>query len=149
MAKKKKKRSRTEKSKEPVLPAEGQVLCVVERVVGADHVLIRCLDNPELLRDGRIPGKMRRRVWIREGDIVIAEVWDFQPKKADIVYRYSRDELKRLIVKGLLPKEIAELAGITEEEIALTAQQMAEEEAEEAEESSETSEEEVSGGEEQ
>ena len=132
MAKKKKKGGKVEKSKEPVLPGEGEVLCVVERVVGADHVLIRCLDNPELTRDGRIPGKLRRRVWIREGDIVIAAVWDFQPKKADIVYRYSRDELRRLLAKGLLPKEIAELAGITEEEIALTAQQIAQEEAEEA-----------------
>ena len=132
MAKKKKKGGKVEKSKEPVLPGEGEVLCVVERVVGADHVLIRCLDNPELTRDGRIPGKLRRRVWIREGDIVIAAVWDFQPRKADIVYRYSRDELKRLLAKGLLPKEIAELAGITEEEIALTAQQIAQEEAEEA-----------------
>jgi len=132
LAKKKKKGGKVEKSKEPVLPGEGEVLCVVERVVGADHVLIRCLDNPELTRDGRIPGKLRRRVWIREGDIVIAAVWDFQPKKADIVYRYSRDELRRLLAKGLLPKEIAELAGITEEEIALTAQQIAQEEAEEA-----------------
>jgi len=132
LAKKKKKGGKVEKSKEPVLPGEGEVLCVVERVVGADHVLIRCLDNPELTRDGRIPGKLRRRVWIREGDIVIAAVWDFQPRKADIVYRYSRDELKRLLAKGLLPKEIAELAGITEEEIALTAQQIAQEEAEEA-----------------
>ncbi|NPA84993.1 MAG: translation initiation factor IF-1A [Crenarchaeota archaeon] len=143
MAKKKRKKKggRAEKSKEPVLPGEGEVLCVVERIVGADHALIRCLDNPELLRDGRIPGKMRRRVWIREGDIVIAAVWDFQPKKADITYRYSRDELKRLIVKGLLPKEIAELAGITEEEIALTAEQMAMEEAEEAGEEAERGEE--------
>ncbi|GEM_PF-469790 len=127
----KKKGKGVEKSKEPVLPAEGQVLCIVERVIGADHVLIRCLDNPDLLRNARIPGKLRRRMWIREGDVVIAEIWDFQPTKADVVYRYQRDELKRLIVKGLLPKEIAQLAGITEEEIEMTAQQMMMEEQEE------------------
>ena len=126
----KRKGARSERSKEIVLPGEGEVLCVVERIVGADHALIRCLDNPDLVRDGRIPGKLRRRMWIREGDIVIASVWDFQPKKADIVYRYSRDELKRLLAKGLLPKEVAELAGITEEEIALTAQEIAQEESE-------------------
>ena len=125
-----KKKRGTEKSKEPVLPSEGQVLCIVERVIGADHVLIRCLDDPERIRNARIPGKLRRRVWIREGDVVIAEVWDFQPNKADVVYRYQRDELKRLIVKGLLPKEIAQLAGISEEEIEMTAQQMMMEEQE-------------------
>ncbi len=130
MAKKKRGKG-VEKSKEPVLPTEGQVLCIVERVIGADHVLIRCLDNPDLLRNARIPGKLRRRMWIREGDVVIAEIWDFQPNKADVVYRYQRDELKRLIAKGLLPKEIAQLAGITEEEIEMTVQQMMMEEQEE------------------
>ncbi len=125
-----KKKGGVEKSKEPVLPSEGQVLCIVERVIGADHVLIRCLDDPEKVRNARIPGKLRRRVWIREGDVVIAEIWDFQPNKADVVYRYQRDELKRLIVKGLLPKEIAQLAGISEEEIEMTAQQMMMEEQE-------------------
>jgi translation initiation factor 1A len=61
-------------------------------------------------------------------------VWDFQPDKADVLYRYQRDELKRLLAKGLLPKEIAELAGITEEEIAATAEQIALEEQEGGEE---------------
>ena len=126
----KKKGVRREKTKEIVLPSEGEVLCIVERIIGADHVLIRCLDNPEETRKARIPGRMRRRVWIREGDVVIAAVWDFQPDKADITYRYQRDELKRLLAKGLLPKEIAELAGITEEEIAATAEQLAQEEEE-------------------
>lgn len=127
----KKKGMGRERSKELILPSEGEVLCVVERVIGADHVLIRCLDNPEKPRKARIPGRMRRRVWIREGDVVIAAVWDFQPDKADVTYRYQRDELKRLLAKGLLPKEIAELAGITEEEIAATAESLAQEEAEE------------------
>ncbi len=127
----KKKKPRSEKSKEIVLPGEGEILCVVDRIIGADHLLIRCLDDPEKVRKARIPGRMRRRVWIREGDVVIAAVWDFQPDKADVVYRYQRDELKRLLAKGLLPKEIAELAGITEEEIAATAEQIALEEQEE------------------
>ncbi len=126
LAKKKKKR-REEGSKEPVLPGEGEVICVVERIIGADHALVRCLDNPEKPRKARIPGRMRRRVWIKEGDIVIAGVWEFQPDRVDITYKYTRDELKRLLAKGLLPKEVAELAGITEEEIALTAEEMKEE----------------------
>ena len=125
-----KKKSGAEKSKEVVLPGEGEVLCIVERIIGADYALIRCLDDPERVRKARIPGRMRRRVWIREGDIVIAAIWDFQPDRADITYRYQRDELKRLIAKGLLPKEIAELANITEEEIQATLQQLTMEEGE-------------------
>ena len=123
MAKKKKSPS----EKKVVLPGEGESLCVVEKIIGGDHVLIRCLDDPNSVKKAKIPGKMRRRVWIREGDIVIAAIWDFQPDRADITYRYQRDELKRLLVRNLLPKEVAELAGITEEEIEATMQQGGEE----------------------
>jgi translation initiation factor 1A len=37
---------------------------------------------------GRIKGKIKKRVWIREGDILIITPWAFQDEKCDIVYRY-------------------------------------------------------------
>jgi translation initiation factor 1A len=35
-----------------------------------------------VVRMGRIPGSMKKKTWIREGDIVIAVPWDFQDTKA-------------------------------------------------------------------
>ncbi|MET1129073.1 MAG: translation initiation factor aIF-1A [Thermoproteota archaeon] len=89
-------------------PDEGTILCVVTRLLGGDYLVVRCQDGVE--RKARIKGSMRRRVWIREGDIVLAAPWDFKPDRADIVYRYSRNELQELAEKGLLPQELLELA---------------------------------------
>ena len=110
MARKKRRGTAEESSKEPPLPnpEEGTMLCVITRILGADHLLIRCQDGVE--RKARIPGSMRRRVWMREGDIVLAAPWDFKPDRADVIYRYNRDEVRKLVEKGLLPEELIELA---------------------------------------
>ena len=84
------------------------MVCVVERLLGADHLLIRCADGVQ--RKARIPGSMRRRVWIKEGDVVLAAPWDFRPDRADVIYRYERDEVKVLVEKGLVPQALLELA---------------------------------------
>ena len=105
----KKKRREEERPKEPPLPSEeeGTVLCIVERLLGADHLLARCADG--MSRKVRIPGSMRRRVWIREGDVILVAPWDFKPDRGDVVYRYVGDEVRKLVEKGLLPQELLEL----------------------------------------
>jgi len=110
LPKKKRRREEEESKKELLLPnpEEGTMLCVITRILGADHVLLRCQDGVE--RKARIKGSMRRRVWMREGDIVLAAPWDFKPDRADIIHRYTRDELKRLVEMGLVSEELLELA---------------------------------------
>jgi len=54
------------------------------------------------VRMGRIPGKMKKRIWIREGDIVIVVPWDFENGKADVVWRYTRPQVDWLERKGYL-----------------------------------------------
>ena len=34
--------------------------------------------------------KMRRRQWVREGDLIIVWPWDFQDSKADVKHRYTK-----------------------------------------------------------
>ena len=49
---------------------------------------------------------MKKRVWMRMGDIVLVGPWDFQPdKRGDIIYRYSRDEVRKLAAKGIIQVE--------------------------------------------
>jgi len=88
------------------LPSEGQVICVIEELIGADFVKVRCSDG--VSRTCRIPGKFRRRMWLSEGDVVLVMPWDFQPNKGDILYKYSRDEVRRLINMGKIAKEFVE-----------------------------------------
>lgn len=53
-------------------------------------------------RMGRIKGKIKKKVWIREGDILIVIPWDFQDDKADIIYRYTRPQVEWLKKSGYL-----------------------------------------------
>lgn len=62
-----------------VLPVANDVLGMVIRMLGFDRVLVKCQDGHERLC--RIRGKMKRRVWIRQGDIVLVSPWDFQSDK--------------------------------------------------------------------
>jgi len=59
-----------------LLPATTDVLGIAVRLMDFDRVLVRCQDGKERLC--RIRGKMKGRVWIREGDIVLVSPWDFQ-----------------------------------------------------------------------
>ncbi len=83
------------------MPHEGEVLGTVEQLMGASRMLVRCKDDR--LRMARIPGKLRRRIWVREGDIVIVKPWEVQgDKKGDIVWRYTKPQVARLLQQGML-----------------------------------------------
>ena len=71
-----------------------EVLATVESLLGVNRVQLRCMDG--VVRMGRIPGAMKKRIWIREGDIVIAIPWDFQDSKAEVVWKYRPNEVSWL-----------------------------------------------------
>ena len=90
-----------EELSEMVLPVANDVLGVAVKLLGFDRVLVKCQDGHERLC--RIRGKMKRRVWIREGDIVLVSPWDFQSdKRGDIIWRYKRSQAELLRRKGYL-----------------------------------------------
>lgn len=81
-------------------PREGEVLGLVEQMLGFDRLRVRCKDS--FVRNCRIPGKIRKRLWVRENDVVIVRPWPVQAnEKGDIVYRYTRAQLDSLRRKGL------------------------------------------------
>jgi translation initiation factor 1A len=65
-----------------------------ELMMGANHIRVRCYDG--VTRMGRIKGKIKKRVWIREGDILIVTPWSFQDEKCDILYRYLPPQVEWL-----------------------------------------------------
>ncbi len=66
---------------------EKERFAQAELMLGSNHIRVRCSDG--VTRLGRIKGKIKKRIWIREGDILIVIPWDFQDDKCDIVYRYT------------------------------------------------------------
>ena len=84
-----------EEIKDLVLPSENDVLGIAVKLLGYDRVLVKCQDGHERLC--RIRGKMKRRVWIRVGDVVLVSPWDFQSdKRGDIFWRYTKSQAEWL-----------------------------------------------------
>jgi translation initiation factor 1A len=80
------------------MPEEGEVFAVVTGMLGANRVAVRCMDDTD--RTARIPGRMQKRVWIREGDVVLIDPWDWQDEKADVEWRYDKQDADRLREEG-------------------------------------------------
>ncbi|WP_122088061.1 translation initiation factor aIF-1A [Halalkalicoccus subterraneus] len=79
-------------------PDEGELFATVTEMLGANRITVRCGDGTE--RTARIPGRMQKRVWIREDDLVLVEPWDWQDEKADVTHRYEQSEAERLREEG-------------------------------------------------
>ncbi|AOL17075.1 translation initiation factor eIF-1A [Sulfolobus sp. A20] len=100
----KKDRAQQPSNRDVPMPTEGETICVVKKMLGGDHLIVLCMDGKERL--ARIPGKIRKKVWMKEGDVVLVGIWDFQPNRCDIVHRYENDEIKRLINEGVISREV-------------------------------------------
>jgi translation initiation factor 1A len=84
-----------------LFPSKNDVLGVAVKMLGFDRILVKCQDGKERLC--RIRGKLKRRVWIRDGDIVLVSPWDFQSDtRGDIFWRYRKNQIEQLRLKGYL-----------------------------------------------
>jgi len=82
-------------------PSGNDVIGIAKKMLGFDRIMVTCQDGHERLC--RIRGKMKRRMWIRVGDIVLVSPWDFQSDtRGDIIWRYKRNQIDWLKKKGYL-----------------------------------------------
>ncbi|MDD1662609.1 MAG: translation initiation factor eIF-1A [Methanomicrobiales archaeon] len=77
-----------------------EIFGFAELMMGANHIRVRCIDG--VTRLGRIKGKIKKKVWIREGDILIIVPWSFQDERCDIIYRYTGPQVEWLKRNGYL-----------------------------------------------
>eukprot|EP00049_Salpingoeca_infusionum_P017660 m.353939 g.353939 ORF g.353939 m.353939 type:complete len:180 (+) comp16868_c0_seq1:453-992(+) len=80
---------------------DGQEYGQVIKVLGNGHMLLRCFDGVE--RNGRIRGKMMKRMWVRLSDIVLVGLRDYQDSQCDIIHKYNDDEARMLVKNGQIP----------------------------------------------
>ena len=88
----------------------NEMFAIADQILGGRRVRAVCEDGESRL--ARIPGKMRRRQWVREGDLIVVQPWDFQDEKANVCMRYTKTQSLYLSRKGVLP-EIVDLFGMT------------------------------------
>jgi len=87
------------------LPKSGELLGVVKEMSGGSRMVALCEDG--LTRMIRIPGRLKRRMWVRMNDLVIVKPWVVQSdKKADLVYRYLPAQRMWMIRNNKIPEDI-------------------------------------------
>jgi translation initiation factor 1A len=86
------------------IPRGKEVIGIVEQRVGANRMIVKCFD--EKTRNCRIPGSLRRSLWIRPGDIVIVEPWEFEgDEKGDILFKYTPAAIEWLKRNNFIKQE--------------------------------------------
>ena len=83
------------------LPRDAEVFGVVQQRVGGSRMIVKCLDGKT--RNCRIPGRLKRRPWVRDGDIIIVGPWEFDgDNKGDVLFKYRPTQTDWLKHKGYL-----------------------------------------------
>lgn len=86
------------------LPEEGELFGRVLKMLGGENLVVKCLDG--ITRRGRIRGKLKRRIWIRDNDIVIIAPWDFKSdERGDILWRFTLPQVDWLKQNDHIPKD--------------------------------------------
>jgi len=71
-------------------------------MLGNGRLEAMCFDGVKRL--GNIRGKLRKKVWIAQGDIILLSLREYQDDKGDVILKYSADEARALKAYGELPE---------------------------------------------
>jgi translation initiation factor 1A len=84
-------------------PRGREILGILEQRLGGSRCRVRCLDGKT--RNCRIPGRLKRKLWVRDNDILLIEPWEFDgDAKGDIVFKYKPNQVGWLQKNGFLDK---------------------------------------------
>lgn len=88
-------------------PRDNEVIGIVDQRVGANRMIVKCFDDKE--RNCRIPGSIRRKLWIRPGDTVIVKPWEFNgDSRGDLIFKYTPAQIEWLKRKGFIKEILSE-----------------------------------------
>lgn len=82
------------------MPKGDEFIGIVEKRLGGSRMNVRSVDGKDIL--ARVPGRVKKYLWIREGDIVLLQPWELDKGRADLIYKYKPNERKVLEKKGML-----------------------------------------------
>jgi len=88
------------------LPRGKEVIGIIEQRLGGNRMLISCSDG--VSRNCRVPGRLKRALWLRPADVVIVEPWEHDNTKGDVLFKYNPTSIQWLKDKGYLKKEETE-----------------------------------------
>ena len=97
-------KNESEEKRELIFKEDGQEYAQVLRMLGNGRLEAQCIDRAKRLC--HIRGKMRKKVWVNTGDIILLGLRDFQDQKADVILKYTAEEARSLKAYGELPDSI-------------------------------------------
>jgi len=90
--------------RELVFKEDGQEYAQVTKMLGNGRLEAMCFDGQKRLC--HIRGKLRKKVWINQSDIILVGLRDYQDCKADVILKYSADEARNLKSYGEFPETV-------------------------------------------
>ena len=100
--------------RELMIKEEGEEYAQVLRLHGQGRVEANCFDGNK--RTCTIRGKLRNRVWINAGDIIMVSLREFGDDKGDVVHKYYPEEAFELQELGEIPDNIHINEGLPEDD---------------------------------
>lgn len=85
------------------LPRGREVIGIIEQRLGGNKMFVACLDGKT--RNCRVPGRLKRKLWLRPNDVVIVEPWELDDKKGDVLFKYRSNQIEWLKQNGHLKTE--------------------------------------------
>merc|ERR1712029_475145 len=90
--------------RELVFKEDGQEYAQVIKMLGNGRLEAMCFDGVKRLF--HIRGKLRKKVWINQSDIILVGLRDYQDARADVILKYSADEARNLKSYGEFPENV-------------------------------------------
>ena len=88
------------------LPRGREVIGIIDTRLGGNKMMVNCLEG--INRNCRVPGRLKRKLWLRPRDIVIVEPWELDNKRGDIIFKYNPAQVSWLKKNGYLEEETSE-----------------------------------------
>lgn len=84
---------------------EGQEYAFVSTTCGGSRFRVNCWDK--ITRLAHVRGKLRKRCWVANNELVLVSLRDFQDEKCDIIMKYDLDQVQILIQKGEISEQFS------------------------------------------
>lgn len=124
--------------RELVTKEEHQSYARVERILGNGRCVAVDFEDGKR-RLSHIRGKLRKKTWILQGDVILIAKRAFQDDKADVIHKYTNDEVSHLKSLKEIPEHIAlETEDATPDNITFDAMALSESESEDEKSQKET-----------
>lgn len=82
---------------------KNEMLGVIEKRHGGNKMNVSCTDGKE--RNCRVPGRLKRKLWLRPNDVVLIELWELDKSKGDVIFKYRLNQINWLKKNGHLKNE--------------------------------------------